>query len=116
MVSFSMFNSAKNTWKFHRYSTIALIPMIAYLFFKIIQFSHMTYDQILLDLNSTWSILFILIFTVLGLFHMYTGVHEIMEDYIHDETTKRVSEILVLIFLSGIFSMTCLSLGLIILS
>ena len=47
---------------------------------------------------------------------MYTGVHEIMEDYIHDETTKKVSEILVLIFLGGIFSMTCLSLGLIILS
>ena len=58
----------------------------------------MTYDQILLDLSSTWSFLFILIFTVLGLFHMYIGVHEIMEDYIHDETIKSVSEILILIF------------------
>ena len=116
MVSFRMFTSAKNTWKFHRYSTIALIPMVAYLFFKIIQFSHMTYDQILLNLNSTWSFLFILIFTVMGLFHMYTGVHEIMEDYIHDENIKKASEISILIFLGCIFSMTCLSLGLIILS
>lgn len=116
MVLFKMFQSAKNTWKFHRYSTIALIPMIAYLFFKIVQYSQMTYDQILVDLNSAWSCAFILIFTVLGLFHMYTGVHEIMEDYIHDETVKKVSETLVLTFLGSILVMIFLSVGLIILS
>ena len=77
--------SARNTWKLHRWSTVLLLPLIVYLFIKIIHLSTLPYKLILSELSNLWGVGFILIFTVLGLIHMNTGVHEILDDYVHSD-------------------------------
>ena len=41
--------SARNIWKLHKYSSIALLPFIAYLLISILRFSRLSYEQILLE-------------------------------------------------------------------
>ena len=105
--------SAKNAWKIHRLTTILLIPLIIYLFVRIIHFSGEPYQLILEELRSLWSILFILIFTVLGLIHMRVGVNEILEDYIHDKSAKKVINFFISSFFILILIFVCLSMWLI---
>jgi succinate dehydrogenase / fumarate reductase membrane anchor subunit len=101
--------SARNTWKLHKYSSIALIPFITYLLISILRFSELSYEQILLEISSTWSIFFILIFMILGIFHMNTGINEIMDDYVHDPKVHKLLKILISSFFTGISLFVCLS-------
>ena len=111
-----MNNSAKNSWKLHQFMSMALVPFFVYLIIKIISMSKLSYEQIINELSSTWAILYILIFSILGSLHMRLGVHEIMEDYIHDEALKKILKILVSVFIFGILTSVCLSLLLILVS
>jgi succinate dehydrogenase / fumarate reductase membrane anchor subunit len=113
---FKLSNSAKTTWKIYRITNIVLIPFVCYLLVKIISISKLPYEQIISELSSTWAILYILIFTVLGLFHMRLGVYEIMQDYVHNETLKKFLKILISVFILGIVTLVCLSLLLILMS
>ena len=83
-----MSDSAKNAWKINQFTSITLVPFIIYLLIKIINLSKLPYSEIISELSSSWSIFYILIFTILGLFHMRQGVYEIMEDYIQKKYTK----------------------------
>ena len=105
--------SAKNTWKLHRWSTILLLPLVAYLFVKIIHLSTLSYQLILSEFSNLWGVGFILIFTVLGLIHMNTGVHEILNDYVHSEVIKKILNVVISIFFLLILIFVCLSLVLI---
>ena len=105
--------SAKNTWKLHRWSTILLLPLVVYLFVKIIHLSTLSYQSILSEFSSLWGVGFILIFTVLGLIHMNTGVHEIMDDYVHSDAAKKILNAVISIFFLLILIFVCLSLLLI---
>ena len=108
-----MSDSAKTTWKVNQFTSIILVPFISYLIFKIIELSKLPYDEIISELSSAWSIFYILIFTILGLFHMRQGVNEIMEDYVHSQNFKKVFKFSISIFVFGILTFACLSLLLI---
>ena len=105
--------SAKNTWKLHRWSTILLLPLIVYLFIKIIHLSTLPYHLILSELSNLWGVAYILIFTVFGLIHMNTGVHEIIDDYVHSDVVKKILNAIISIFFLLILIFVCLSLLLI---
>ena len=105
--------SAKNTWKLHRWSTILLLPLVVYLFLKIIHLSTLSYQSILSEFSSLWGVGFILIFTVLGLVHMNTGVHEILDDYVHSDAVRKILNVIISIFFLLILIFVCLSLLLI---
>ncbi len=105
--------TAKNTWKLHRWSTILLLPLVTYLFLKIIQLSTLSYQSILNEFSSLWGVGFILIFTVLGLIHMNTGVNEILDDYVHSDVVKKMLNVVISIFFLLILIFVCLSLLLI---
>ena len=107
--------SARNIWKLHKYSSIALIPFIVYLLISILRFSRLSYEQILLEISGTWSIFFILIFMILGIFHMNTGINEIMDDYVHDPKVHKLLKILISSFFTGISLFVCLSILMILL-
>lgn len=107
--------SARNIWKLHKYSSIALIPFISYLLISILRFSRLSYEQILLEISDTWSIFFILIFMILGIFHMNTGINEIMDDYVHDPKVHKLLKILISSFFTGISLFVCLSILMILL-
>ena len=108
--------SAKNAWKIHRWSTILLMPLMIYLFYKVYEFTRLSYEEILEDLSSSRSIGFILIFTILGLIHMKVGVNEILEDYVHDKFYRKLFQTLIFAFFIFILIFVCLSLLLILLS
>ena len=105
--------SAKNIWKLHRWSTILLLPLVAYLFIKIIHLSTLPYQSILIEFSNLWGLGFILIFTVLGLIHMNTGVHEILDDYVHSDVIRKILNVIISIFFLLILVFVCLSLLLI---
>ena len=105
--------SAKNTWKLHRWSTILLLPLVAYLFIKVIHLSTLPYHLILTEFSNLWGVGFILIFTVLGLIHMNTGVHEILDDYVHSDVVRKILNVIISIFFLLILIFVCLSLLLI---
>ena len=63
-----MSDSASTAWKVNQFTSISLVPFIAYLIFKIIGLSKLPYNQIISELSNAWSIFYILIFTILGLF------------------------------------------------
>ena len=107
--------SARDIWKLHKYSSIALLPFIIYLLISILRFSRLSYEQILLEISGTWSIFFILIFMILGIFHMNTGINEIMDDYVHDPKVHKLLKILISSFFTGISLFVCLSILMILL-
>ena len=108
-----MSDSASTAWKVNQFTSISLVPFIAYLIFKIIGLSKLPYNQIISELSNAWSIFYILIFTILGLFHMRQGVNEIMEDYVHNQSLKKIFKLLISLFVFGILTFVCLSLLLI---
>ena len=108
-----MSDSAKTTWKINQFTSIILVPLVIYLLVKIISLSKLPYDQIISELSSAWSIFYILIFTILGLFHMRQGVYEIMDDYVHNKNLKRTFKTLISFFILGVLTLVCLSLLLI---
>ena len=105
--------SAKNIWKLHRWSSILLLPLVAYLFIKVIHLSTLPYHLILTEFSNLWGVGFILIFTVLGLVHMNTGVHEILDDYVHSDVVRKILNVIISIFFLLILIFVCLSLLLI---
>ena len=108
-----MSDSGKSTWKLQRISSILLIPLVSYLLVKILNLSEMLYADILSQTSSSWFVLCILIFTVIGLFHMRIGIFEILEDYVQDKNVKKFLKILISISIFGILTFVCLSLLLI---
>jgi succinate dehydrogenase / fumarate reductase membrane anchor subunit len=104
-----MSSSARKTWIFQKYSSIALIPLVSYFLVKILQLSKMTYNEIILETSSLWFLGLVLIFTIIGLLHMRLGLHEVVEDYVHSDVVKKLSFIAINLFVAGIFGVVSLS-------
>ena len=71
--------------------------------------SSMTYETIINEANSMFFLLLVLIFTIIGLLHMRLGLHEVVEDYIHIESTKKLSFIGINLFVIVIMSIVLFS-------
>ena len=85
-------------WILHRISGIILAPLYAWLYFSFISLSTKNYSEaIYFFKNPLFEILTILVFFV-GFFHAKISLSEIFEDYIHNQKTKDVANLLVLIF------------------
>ena len=104
-----MSHSARKTWIFQKYSSIALIPLVSYFLVKILQLSKMTYDHIIFEASSLWFLVLVLIFTIIGLLHMRLGLHEVIEDYVHSAMFKKLSYAAINLFVAGIFGVVSLS-------
>ena len=104
-----MSNSGKKTWLFQKYSSIALIPLVSYFLVKILQLSSMTYEQIIVEAGSIWFLLLVLIFAIIGLLHMRLGLHEVIEDYVHTEFSKKMLFIAINLFVVSILAVVSLS-------
>jgi succinate dehydrogenase / fumarate reductase membrane anchor subunit len=104
-----MSHSARKTWIFQKYSSIALIPLVSYFLVKILQLSKMTYDQIIFEASSLWFLVLVLIFTIIGLLHMRLGLHEVIEDYVRSAMVKRLSYAAINLFVAGILGVVSLS-------
>jgi len=84
-------------WILHRVSAIILAPLYVWLFFSIISLSNNNYaESISFFENSLFKILTIMLFFI-AFFHARISLSEIFEDYIHNQKTKDVANLLTLI-------------------
>ena len=85
-------------WILHRISAIILAPLYVLLYFWIVSLSTKNYSEaIYFFKNPLFEILTILVFFV-GFFHAKISLSEIFEDYIHNQKTKDVANLLTTIF------------------
>ena len=85
-------------WILHRISAIILAPLYFWFYFSLISLSTKNYSEaIYFFKNPLFVILTILLFFI-GFFHSKISLNEIFEDYIHNQKTKDVANLLVLIF------------------
>jgi succinate dehydrogenase hydrophobic membrane anchor protein len=90
--------NATKKWIIHRISAVILAPLFAWLYFSLISLSTKNYsDAIYFFQNPLFKVLAITLFFV-GFFHAKISLNEIFEDYIHNQKTKDVANILALIF------------------
>ncbi len=84
-------------WILHRISALILAPLFVWLYFSLISLSTKNYSEaIYFFTNPLFEILTILLFFV-GFFHAKISLNEILEDYIHNQKTKDIVNILTLI-------------------
>ena len=84
-------------WILHRGSALIIAPLFAWFYFSIISLSTKSYSEAIYFFdNPLFKILIIILFFV-GFFHAKISLNEILEDYIHNQKTKDVTNILALI-------------------
>ena len=84
-------------WILHRISAVILAPLFVWFYFSLISLSMKNYsDAIYFVKNPLFKILIIILFFVC-FFHARISLNEIFEDYIHNQKTKNVANILALI-------------------
>ena len=89
--------SETKKWILHRISGVILAPLFIWFYFSLISLSTKNYSEaIYFFKNPLFEILTIMVFFV-GFFHAKISLNEIFEDYIHNQKTKDVANIFVLI-------------------
>ena len=111
-----MKKSARTNWKLQRYSAVLLIPLVTALLVKLIKTTHMSYDTIInSSINSSFFYV-ILIFAIIGLFHMRIGLNEILEDYVESDIATSILTKAISFLVIGILFFVFMSLTLILMS
>ena len=89
--------NATRKWIFHRISGTILAPLYVWLYFSFVSLSSKNYSEVTYFFkNPLFEILTITLFFV-GFFHAKISLSEIFEDYVHNQKTKDVANLLVLI-------------------
>ena len=84
-------------WILHRISAIILAPLYVWLYFSFVSLSSKNYSEVTYFFkNPLFEILTTTLFFV-GFFHAKISLSEIFEDYVHNQKTKDVANLLVLI-------------------
>ena len=84
-------------WMLHRVSAIILAPLFVWFYFSLILLSEENYQEAIYFFeNPLFRILTIALFFI-GFFHAKISLSEIFEDYVHNQKTKDVANLLVLI-------------------
>ena len=76
-------------WKFQRISAIALIPIILFSLYYIVNLGTLPYDQLINDLGSINGFIITTLFMGFILFHSSMGMEVIIEDYVHSENLQK---------------------------
>lgn len=76
-------------WKFQRISAIALIPIILFSLYYVVNLGTLPYDQLINDLGSINGFIITTLFMGFILFHSSMGMEVIIEDYVHSENLQK---------------------------
>ena len=91
-------NSSTKKWLFLKYSSIALIPLMAWFIICLASFYDSDYISIVRFFSEGYSKILFSLFLLFAYFFSALTISEIFEDYIHDEKIKNVANKMLNIF------------------
>ena len=91
-------NSSTKKWLFLKYSSIALIPLMAWFIICLASFYDSDYISIVRFFSEGYSKILFSLFLLFAYFFSALTISEIFEDYIHDEKIKNVANKAMIIF------------------
>jgi len=71
-----------------RLTAIANVPLIIFFVWQLASLGGKSYDAVVERMSSPWVAAVMLLVILSGVYHMKLGMQTIIEDYIHDETSK----------------------------
>lgn len=71
-----------------RLTAVANVPLIIFFAWQLASLSGKSYGAVIERMSSPWVATVMLLVVLSGVYHMKLGMQSIIEDYIHDETSK----------------------------
>ena len=91
-------NKSTKKWLLIKFSSLFLIPFMAWFIVNLVSILNNDYDRLIIFLSEQPSKILFSIFVFLSLFFYSLTISEIFEDYVGDEKIKNVANKLVYIF------------------
>ncbi len=91
-------NNSTKKWLFIKFSSLFLIPFMAWFAINLVSLLNNDYDRLLAFLSGQPSKIFFSIFVFLSLFFYSLTISEVFEDYVSNEKIKNVANKLLYIF------------------
>ena len=91
-------NSSTKKWLFLKYSSTALIPLMAWFIIFLASFYDSDYISIVRFFSEGYSKILFSLFLLFAYFFSALTISEIFEDYIHDEKIKNVANKILFLF------------------
>ena len=91
-------NSSTKKWLFLKYSSIVLIPLMAWFIICLVSFYDSDYISIISFFSEGYSKILFSVFLIFAYFFSALTISEIFEDYIKDQKIKNVANKLLNIF------------------
>jgi succinate dehydrogenase / fumarate reductase membrane anchor subunit len=82
-------------WWAQRVTAIALLPLSLYFVLTVLSLDHATRDQVAAFFAEPWNAVLYLCLIAALFYHLKLGVQVVLEDYVHSESTKMASILLV---------------------
>lgn len=86
-----MMLSAKKHWIVLRLTAVAAIPLTVWLILNIVGLIGAPYEVFIAWMQSPLNAALMIAFIVVTFYHAMLGVHEILEDYVHDQGLLKIS-------------------------
>ena len=80
--------SAARAWWFQKISALAMFPLVVWFLVSMAMQTGAGYQDIINWVKNPFVTVFLVLFLGLVFFHLKLGVHEVIEDYVQDKTTK----------------------------
>ncbi|NCU50539.1 MAG: succinate dehydrogenase, hydrophobic membrane anchor protein [Candidatus Fonsibacter lacus] len=93
-----MKNHALNKWIIQRVSAIALIPLLLFFLYSLVDLINQDYTGALDFFDNYLSIIVFTLFLIFAGLHLKLGLGEIVEDYIQDERLKGILNKLIMLY------------------
>jgi succinate dehydrogenase / fumarate reductase membrane anchor subunit len=91
-------NHALNKWIIQRISAIALIPLLLFFLYSLVDLVNQDYTGALDFFDNYLSITVFTLFLIFAGLHLKLGLGEIVEDYIQDERLKGILNKLIMLY------------------
>ena len=91
-------NHALNKWIIQRVSAIALIPLLLFFLYSLVDLVNQDYTGALDFFDNYLSITVFTLFLIFAGLHLKLGLGEIVEDYIQDERLKGILNKLIMLY------------------
>jgi succinate dehydrogenase / fumarate reductase membrane anchor subunit len=85
-----MKNHALNKWMIQRISAVALLPLLLFFLYSLINLVNQDYTGALDFFDNYLPIIIFTLFLILSAVHFRLGLNEIIEDYVEDERLKNI--------------------------